>query len=155
MGAPEVPRKDIVEPSPAHLKEVDTKNTTSDSGWDIPEEGQSKRRHIHLGVGASATGWAVSDRFDRMLPPHRRYFGRSRRTFLIIVLVILLALLALIIGLAVGLTKGSDKYMVPSRLHQRKLTSTYQDPGSPFTEWRQNLHWRSDVLQPWPWRLWH
>ena len=118
MGAPEIPRKDIEEPSPAHLKEAETANTTSDSGWDLPKEGQSKRRHIHLGIGASATGWALSDRFDRMLPPHRRYFGRSRRTFLIIVLVILLCLLALVIGLAVGLTKGSNKYMAYSHLHK-------------------------------------
>lgn len=106
MGAPEIPLKDIEEPSPAHLKEVDTRNTASDEGWDIPE-GQNKRRHKGIGLGASATGWALSDRFDRMLPPHRRYLGRSRRTFLIVVIVIFFALLALIIGLAVGLTSGS------------------------------------------------
>ncbi|KAF1843591.1 uncharacterized protein K460DRAFT_316110 [Cucurbitaria berberidis CBS 394.84] len=109
MGAPEIPRKDIGEPSRAYIKEADSTNNTLDSGWDIPQEGQRKRRHAHLGVGSSATGWALSDRFDRMLPPHRRYIGRSRRTFLIIVLVILVCLLALIIGLAVGLSKGSNK----------------------------------------------
>lgn len=91
-----------------YLKEIDTRNTASESGWDIPEDGQSKRRNMRLG-GASAAGWALSDRFDRMLPPHRRYFGRSRRTILIIILVVFLCLLALIIGLAVGLTKGSKK----------------------------------------------
>jgi hypothetical protein len=108
MDAPEVPKKDVEEPSPAHLKEVETNNT----GWDIPE-GQSKRRHIHFGAGANATGWAISDRFDRILPPHRRYFGRSRRTLLIVVLVILLCLLALIIGLAVGLSQGNRYVMCP------------------------------------------
>jgi hypothetical protein len=45
-----------------------------------------------------------------VLPPHRRYLGRSRRTLLIIVLVAFLCLLALIIGLAVGLGGGSKKY---------------------------------------------
>jgi hypothetical protein len=107
MSAYEIPRKEIGAPSPAHLKEVDTARS-ADSGWEIPEEGQSKRTHIRLGAGASATGWALSDRFDRMLPPHKRYFGRSRRTLLVIVLVALLCLLALVIGLAVGL-KGSKK----------------------------------------------
>ena len=105
MGASEIPKKEIGEPAPAHLKDVDTTNTTSDSGWEIPEEGQ-KRRKRHLG-GKSAVGWALSDRFDRMLPPHRRYLGRSRRTLLIIILVLLLCILALIIGLAVGLSRRS------------------------------------------------
>lgn len=103
MGVPEIPPKEIEEPSPAHLKEVETKDPGSDnSEWDIPE-GQTKRRHMRIGVGSTATSWALSDRFDRILPPHRRYLGRSRRTFLVIIAAIFLCLLALIIGLAVGL----------------------------------------------------
>src|SRR5690349_16340595 len=109
MGAPEIPRKEIGEPAPAHLKEigepapahlkeVETRNTASDAGWDIPEDGQ-RRRKLRLG-GASATGWALSDRFGRLLPPHKRYFGRSRRSLLIAILALFFLLLALIIGLA-------------------------------------------------------
>lgn len=108
MSAYQIPRKGIGEPAPAHLKEVETARS-ADSSWGVAEEGQSKRRHIHLGLGASASGWALSDRFDRILSPHRRYFGRSRKTLLIVILVVFLCLLALIIGLAVGL-KGSKKY---------------------------------------------
>jgi hypothetical protein len=74
-------------------------------GWDIPEDGTPKPSR--LGLGASATGWAISDRFDRLLPSHKRYLGRSRRTFLICLAVISLLLVGLIIGLAVGLTKRS------------------------------------------------
>jgi hypothetical protein len=108
MSAHTIPRKQVEEPSLAHLKEVDTARS-EDAGWEESEAGQSKRRHIHMGMGASATGWAFADRFDRILPPHRRYFGRSRRTLLIAILVAFLCLLALIIGLAVGLG-GKKKY---------------------------------------------
>lgn len=108
MGTHEIPRKEIGAPSLAHLKEVNTSRTDS-SGWDIPEEGQSKRKNIQLGIRGNATRWAISDRFDRLLPPHKRYFGRSRRAFLIGILVILGCLLAIVIGLGVGLKKG-NKY---------------------------------------------
>jgi hypothetical protein len=104
-----IPRKQIAEPSSAHVKEVDTARS-ADSGSDTPGDGQSKKKHNFLGAGPGATGWALSDRLDRILPPHRRYFGRSRRTLLIIILVAFLCLLALIIGLAVGLSGGSKKY---------------------------------------------
>lgn len=91
------------EPVPAHMKEVGTIDTSAT--WDVHEEAQIKRRRIHLGAGA---GWAFSDRFDRIFPPHKRYLGRSRRTFLIVLFVALVCLLALIIGLAVGLSKKSE-----------------------------------------------
>lgn len=98
----ELPKEGLNEPSPAHMKEIGTSNTVIT--WDAPEEGQSKRRHVHLGAGA---GWAFSDRFDRIIPPHRRYFGRSRRTLLIAVFVAFVCLLGLIIGLVVGLSRKS------------------------------------------------
>jgi hypothetical protein len=104
-----IPRKEIGEPSPAHLKEVTT-SKSFDSTWDVPEEAQREKKRKFLSVGTGATGWALSDRFDRILPPHKRYLGRSRRTLLIIILVAFLCLLALIIGLAVGLGRGSKKY---------------------------------------------
>jgi hypothetical protein len=108
-----IPRKEISEPSPAHMKEVATSRSV-DSTWDVPEEGQTKTnpKRKFLGAGTGA-GWALSDRLDRMLPPHKRYFGRSRRTLLIVVLAAFLCLLALIIGLAVGLGGGSKKYDLP------------------------------------------
>jgi hypothetical protein len=45
----------------------------------------------------------LRERFDRVFPPHRTYFGRSRRAFLIVLLVIFLCLLALVLGLGIGL----------------------------------------------------
>jgi hypothetical protein len=101
-----LPGQEVEEPSQVHLKEIGTSNMATT--WDAPEEGQSKKRHLHLGTGAGAgLGWILSDRFDRIIPQHKRYLGRSRRTFLVALLVALLCLLALIIGLAVGLTRKS------------------------------------------------
>jgi hypothetical protein len=84
------------EPIPAHTA----------PGWDVPEEGGTRRSHpARLRLGGSATGWALSDRFDRLLPPHKHYLGLCRRTFLIGAAVVVVVLLALIIGLSVGLTQ--------------------------------------------------
>jgi hypothetical protein len=105
MSAFTIPRKEVGQPTQAHLKEVDT-TRVAEASWDAPEDGQSRKKFGGVGLG---TTWALSDRFDRILPPHRRYFGRSRRTLLIAILVAFLCLLALIIGLAVGLN-GSKKY---------------------------------------------
>lgn len=103
----DVPKRKFENPSQAHLREISTSNITST--WDIPEEGQKNRKRFHVGTGAGASaGWALSDRFDRMLPPHRRYLGRSRRTLIIALLVASISLLALIVGLAVGLSKKSE-----------------------------------------------
>ena len=109
MVTHQIPRKEIGAPALAHLKEVNTAKSV-DSGWDIPEDGRGKRKNIHFGAGAT-TGWAISDRFNRILPPHKRFLGRSRRTFLIGILVLFVCILALIIGLAAGLGKGSNKYV--------------------------------------------
>lgn len=110
MSAHLIPRKEVGAPSPAHLKEVEARHTPPESGWDIPEDAQ-KKKYIGLGTdaGASASRWAIADRFDRILPPHRRYFGRSRHTLLIVIGIAFLCLLALIVGLAVGLS-GKSKY---------------------------------------------
>ncbi|OAL03587.1 hypothetical protein IQ06DRAFT_243600 [Phaeosphaeriaceae sp. SRC1lsM3a] len=128
-----IPRKEIgvSEPSPAHLKEVETGKSVN-STWDTPEEGQRKSRRNFLGVGSGAAGWALSDRFNRILPPHKRYFGRSRRTLLIIVGVAFLCLLALIIGLAVGLGGGSKKTRfipLPNGAETYTGDLTYYNPG--------------------------
>lgn len=129
MSAFTIPRKEIEEPSPAHLKEVDTARS-AESGWDIPEEGQCKKRRINLGAGS--TRWAFSDRFDCILPPHKRYLGRSRRTLLILILVGFFCLLALIIGLAVGLGGSKDKTQdlpLPGGAETFTGDLTYYDPG--------------------------
>jgi hypothetical protein len=95
-----IPRKEV-----GHSP-VPVKPETATSTWDVPVD-QPKKKYTPFAFGASATGWTLSDRFDRVLPPHRRYCGRSRRTLLLAVLALLLCLLALVIGLAVGLTRKS------------------------------------------------
>lgn len=115
MSTPKIPRKEItrkevpqrvVEPSSADAKETGTSDTTTT--WDVPEEGQQKRKEALFGAGAgTGAKWALKDRFDRVLPPHKRYLGRSRRVFIIALLVAFVCLLALVIGLAVGLSKKS------------------------------------------------
>jgi hypothetical protein len=108
MSAFTIPRKEVGPPTQAHLKEMDTARVV-ETNWDMPEEGHGKKKFGGAGLGAT---WALSDRFDRILPPHKKYLGRSRRTLLIVIFVGFLCLLALIIGLAVGLN-GSKKYMLP------------------------------------------
>ncbi|KAH6611910.1 RlpA-like double-psi beta-barrel-protein domain-containing protein-containing protein [Boeremia exigua] len=136
MSAPAIPRKEIARKelpnreieglAPAHFKERGASDTSAT--WNVPGEGPSKKRRIHLGAGA---GWAVTDRFDRVLPPHKRYFGRSRRTFLIALLVTFVCLLALIIGLAVGLSKKPENRFLPLPSNADHFTGelTYYGPG--------------------------
>jgi len=118
-----IPRKEIGEPSPAYLKEVTT-SRSFESTWDVdvPEEAQREKKRKFFGAGTGA-GWVLSDRFDRILPPNKRYIGRSRRTLLIIILVAFLCLLALIIGLAVGLSGGSKKYDILCVIQKQMLTN--------------------------------
>jgi hypothetical protein len=121
MSAFTIPRKEVGEPSPAHLKETGN-NSSDDSGWDLPEEGQQQRRNAKAGTATTAWKSTLAARFDSALPPHKRYFGRiSRRTLLVIMLAAFLCLLALIIGLAVGLGGGKDRYCHTSSnsLHTR------------------------------------
>ncbi len=132
MNAPTIPRKEIAvtEPSAVYLKEVDSHITTSDSGWEIPEDGRRNRAH-HVGR-ASAARWALSDRFDRIFPPHKRYFGRSRRTLIIAILVLFFCILSLIIGLAVGLSGGSKKYYILFMTGSFVLTSVFRPQNLPL-----------------------
>lgn len=99
--------KELKKPEPAHT------NTYNGSEWEIPEEGVTKKRRFRAKFASTATRWAIADRFDRVLPPHKRYMGRSRKTFLICICVGFLALVALAIGLGVGLTK-KHKWVTPS-----------------------------------------
>ncbi|KAF1925239.1 uncharacterized protein M421DRAFT_15328, partial [Didymella exigua CBS 183.55] len=80
--------------------------------------------------GAGA-GWALSDCFDRLFVPHKRYLGRSRRTFLIALLVAFICLVALIIGLAVGLSKKSESRFLPLPTNTDHFTGelTYYGTG--------------------------
>lgn len=119
-------------PLPAHTAEPLTPE------YKTPEYVEpQKSRFRNRAIAGSATGWAMSDRFDRVFPPHKRYFGHSRRILLIAIGVILLLILALIVGLAVGL-RNKSKYtyldLTPSNLSNKS-----QGPRSPSTRWCKNV----------------
>ncbi|KAF1953160.1 hypothetical protein CC80DRAFT_527443 [Byssothecium circinans] len=121
------------EPLPAYTSE----NTTAPD-WDIPAQSKGRKRGILGGGGiggrssATRTRWALSNRFDRVLPPHKRYLGRSRRTLLICIAVLFLLLLGLVIGLAVGLAGGKSKPQnlpLPSSAQTHSGDLTYYGVG--------------------------
>ncbi|KAK4499201.1 hypothetical protein PRZ48_009714 [Zasmidium cellare] len=87
------------------------------------------------GAGTKEPGRPFNDvlrsKFNGVLPPHRKYLGMKRRTFLLVLLAVVLALLALIIGLAVGLTRGggSKNLPLPSNTNTFSGDLTYYGPG--------------------------
>lgn len=56
------------------------------------------------GEGLSNLKDRLDAKIDRILPPHRKYCGLSRRVACLVVTGILLVLLALILGLSIGLS---------------------------------------------------
>jgi hypothetical protein len=59
---------------------------------------------------------SFSEKFNRVVPPNRKYLGRSRKTLLIVLVAIFLVLIGLIVGLAVGLTIGRKGYGTKTRI---------------------------------------
>lgn len=75
----------------------------------VEENGFEEHNHSEKGAGITHTSTPVyaslAARFNGLMPAHRRYLGRSRRTVLIVLAIIFTCLLALIIGLAAGLSQ--------------------------------------------------
>lgn len=94
---------------------------TQMTGWETPHPYRDKvplhgRRLAAIKQHWNKTSSAASRRLDRVIPPHRRYCGCSRRILLTLSAVVFVVILALAIGLGVGLTRAS-KY-VALRLFQ-------------------------------------
>ncbi|KAJ4359922.1 uncharacterized protein N0V89_000481 [Didymosphaeria variabile] len=87
-------------PGPAHGAQDSAYNAPD---WEVPEASTTRRKGLRL--GSTSRRWAVADRFDRVLPPYKRYIGLKRRAFLLAVAAVLLAIIALAVGLGVGLGK--------------------------------------------------
>ncbi|KAK9423276.1 putative RlpA-like protein double-psi beta-barrel domain-containing protein [Seiridium unicorne] len=99
--------------------------------------------HLHESTPATATAGAASgpasmqQRLDRILPPYRTYFGRSRRFLLLFILlplaILLFVILPLAIGLGVGLSRhsssGSSNLPLPSNTATFTGDLTYYEPG--------------------------
>ena len=104
-----IPRKEVGASNAPAKPAPDIKAETqlhASADWD-GSEAQATKKHTPFGATAATAGWALRDRFDRILPSHKRYCGRSRRTLLLAILALFLCLLALVVGLAVGLTRKS------------------------------------------------
>ena len=123
-GQSSIPRKPV--PLPTHSQPPDV-IPEPPLKYEINEEEQrpkstknSRDLRIH-----------VSNALDSILPPQKRYFGASRRLFLIIFVVLLLAISALIIGLSVGLTRStrSKAKSLPLGSQQYVGDLTYYGPG--------------------------
>lgn len=78
----------------------------ADKEVEVPEWEHSgttdNAENTHCGPGST-----LQQKFDSAMPPHKRFLGMKRKTFLLVLLATILALIALIIGLAVGLTRKS------------------------------------------------
>jgi len=69
-------------------------------GWELT----AHRSPQHINSALDGRKPTIAQRFDRIVPPHRRYLGMSRKLFLILLAIILGILLGLIIGISVGLS---------------------------------------------------
>lgn len=92
---------EIQEPLP-----VQTKKNIKLFGWELQSPNPPPYSETTVYTSAKPT---MGQRLDRLLPPHKKYLGMTRKLFLIVLAVILVLLLALIIGLAVGLSSSSNK----------------------------------------------
>lgn len=84
------------------------------------------------GVAAPpVTKMTLAERFNRILPPNRTYFGRSRKLFLIAVSgLFLLFILAFGLGLGLGLKKSKTQDLpLPSNSQTFTGDITYYAPG--------------------------
>ncbi|MCJ1268775.1 hypothetical protein MMC22_008663 [Lobaria immixta] len=104
-------------------------------GWETPSPYRDKIP-LHRRKGAAMkqrwinTSKIVSRKLDRVIPPHRKYCGCSRRVLLIFCIVVFVVIVALAIGLGVGLTRGSDQNLpLPSNSESFKGDLTYYSPG--------------------------
>ncbi|TID23540.1 hypothetical protein E6O75_ATG03176 [Venturia nashicola] len=115
---------EIQKPPPVHRK----KNIKL-FGWELNRPVQPPYSDTSRYTSAKPT---VGQRFDRVFPHYKKYWGMRRKIFLIVLAVILLLLLALIIGLAVGLSNRSSKTQnlpLPTNHQTHTGDLTYYSPG--------------------------
>ncbi|KAL5371318.1 hypothetical protein DPSP01_014353 [Paraphaeosphaeria sporulosa] len=118
--------EEVKVPEPVHGAQGSSFNAPD---WELPEEGTATRKRLHL--GSASTRWAIADRFDRVLPPYKRYVGLKRRTFLLVLLGALLAVIALAVGLGVGLGNKHKDQNLPLPSNSQTFTGdlTYYNPA--------------------------
>lgn len=125
----------------------------------VPEWEHEAGKGSNANMGSSTATSAVTarpylgNRFDTAMPPHRKYLGLRRRTFLLVLLAFILALLALIIGLAVGLTKRSSSYVATCDVVTSAQLSFAQRSRFTTPVKQPDVHRRPDVLRNRSWSL--
>ncbi|KAI8625074.1 hypothetical protein F5Y19DRAFT_276449 [Xylariaceae sp. FL1651] len=92
--------------------------------------------NVNSGLNRQVLVGPIRSGFDSVIPPHRSYFGRSRRFFLFYVLlplvIFILVILPLAVGLGVGLSRrsdGSHKLPLPSNRDSFTGDLTYYEPA--------------------------
>jgi len=90
--------------------------------WEHVAAAKVKDEHASASTPKRSTRSALQNKLDSILPPHKRYLGRSRKVFLWCLLVLILVLLVLIIGLAAGLSQGSQYISPASHINLPALT---------------------------------
>ena len=98
---------------------------------------------------AAASKPYLSQLFDKIFPPHKRYIGCfTRKIFVLILLGLLLLLCILIIGLAAGLSAkngmAENKPLPPGQIQTGELT--YYDPGGPGYGSCGEVHYAEDAI---------
>lgn len=85
-------------------KEPDLVNEHNIPEWKTTARHQGKSQPATARPGIK--GRAI-EKFERVMPAHRRYCGLSRKIVCFVILAIVIAVLVLIIGLAAGLSSRS------------------------------------------------
>ena len=92
---------------------------------------------------------SLSQRFDKVFPPHKKYFGRFTRKIFLLILLGTILLLVFIIGLSAGLggknkNKNENKPLPLGQVQTGELT--YYDPGGPGYGSCGEVHYAEDAI---------
>lgn len=95
--------------------------------WETTARHRGEKQQTAASESVKERAWG---HFNRVMPPHRRYCGLSRKIACIIVLATFLAVLILVIGLAAGLTHRSKYVSCAELLRSSPLTNIHSNHQS-------------------------
>lgn len=99
-------------PAPAASQSWQSSIAPSTTDEKAVESGAPYATPVYVAAATAASRPGLKERFDGIMPPHRRYMGRSRRTVLLGVLgLVALLILVLGLGLGLGLKKKGDSFV--------------------------------------------
>lgn len=140
-------------PAPAAAQSWQSSVGRSSAEEKAIESGAPYTAPTYVATGTTAPKPGLKERFDGIMPPNRRYLGRSRRTVLLGALG-LLALLILALGLGLGLglkKKGGDSFVIPRGfIRIYGIMANMKQRGTAASWKRNTAYGRSDLLLPRP-----